>query len=322
MRSVLYVFLLVFAFNPGDVKAQADYPSKPVRVIVPVAAGGNQEITIRAVADEMSKALGQQMLIESRPSASALVGSQAVARAAPDGYTLLSVSSTFVRAAVMVANPGYDPVKDFAAVGLVSRIPMVLVVNPSLPARSVAELITQAKARPGQISYATSGVGSTGHVAGEIFSRMADIKLLHIPYKGNAQAIVDVLGGQVPVMFDQVSTSVSHVRAGKLRALGVTTLTRSPLFPEVPTIDESGLRGFEDFTWNGLMAPAGTPREILERLRAEIARVVKLPELRGRFLERGIELVSSASPEEYSAYIRSEFTSFTRVAREANLKSE
>jgi tripartite-type tricarboxylate transporter receptor subunit TctC len=287
-----------------------------------VAAGGNQEITVRAVADEMSKRLGQQLLIDARPSASALVGTQAVAKAAPDGYTLLSVSSTFVRASIMVANAGYDPAKDFAAVSLISRIPMVLVVSPSLPVNSVAELIALAKGKPGQLAYATSGVGSTGHVAGELFSSMAGIRLLHVPYKGNAQAIVDVLGGQVPVFFDQVSTSVSHVRAGKLRALGVTTRTRSPLFPEVPTIDEAGLPGYEDVTWTGLMAPAGTPREVLERLRAEVARAVAIPELRARFLERGIELAASGTPEEYGAYIRSEVASFGKIARAAGLKAD
>lgn len=322
MRSVLFAFLLVFVFNSEDAKAQTDYPSKPVRVIVPVAAGGNQEITIRAIAEEMSKGLGQQIIIESRPGSSALVGTQLVARAAADGYTLLSVSSTFVRASVIVANPGYDPVRDFAAISLVSRTPMVLVVSPSLPVRSVTELVALAKEKPGQLAYATAGIGSTGHVAAEMFSRMADIRMLHVPYKGNAQAIVDVLGGQVPVMFDQVSTSVSHVRAGKLRALGVTTRTRSPLFPEVPTIEEAGLQGFEDVTWNGLMAPAGTPREVVERLRAEAARAVSLPELRARFLERGIELAGSASPDEFAAYIRSEFAGFSRLARDANLKAE
>lgn len=307
----------------GVAQAQAPgYPAKTIRVVVPVAAGGNQEITIRAIAEEMSKGLGQQVIVESRPSASGLVGAQSVARSAPDGYTLLSVSNTFVRAAVMVASPGYDPVRDFAAISLVSRIPMVLVVSPSVPVRSVAELIALAKGKPGQISYATSGIGSTGHVAAEIFSRMADIRMLHVPYKGNAQAIVDVLGGQVSAMFDQVSTSVSHVRAGKLRALGVTTRTRSPLFPDVPTIDGAGLPGFEDATWNGLMAPAGTPGAVLERLRAEIARVTGLPELRSRFLERGIELLSSATSDEYSAYIRSEHTGFASLVREANLKAE
>ncbi len=316
----LFVLCLAFTFSP--LKAQTDYPSKPIRIIVPVAPGGNQEITIRAVAEEMAKGLGQPMLIEARPSSSGLVGSQAVARSAPDGYTLLSVSNTFVRAAVMVATPGYDPIKDFVGVTQVSSTPLVLVVSPSLPARSIKELVALAREKPGQLSYATAGVGSTGHVASELFNRAAGIRMLHVPYKGNAQALVDVLGGQVPVMFDQVSTSVSHVRAGKLRALGVTTRTRSPLFPDVPTIDEAGLAGFEDFTWNGLMAPAGTPRAIVERLRAEAARAVAVPELRARFLERGIELVGSASADEWGAYVRAEHAAFAKLAKEANLKPE
>lgn len=294
--------------------AHAQYPAKPIRLIVPVAAGGNQEITARAIAEEISKGLGQQVLVESRPSSSALLGTQYVARSAPDGYTLLSVSNTFARAPALVESAGYDPVKDFAAVSLVSRIPMVLVVNPASPARSIAELIALAKAQPGAISYATAGIGSTGHVAAELFCRMAQVKMLHVPYKGNAQAIVDVLGGQVPVMFDQVSTSLGHVRAGKLRALGVTSRARSPLLPDVPTIDEAGLAGFEDVTWNGVVAPAATPREVLERLRFEIARAVSLPDLRKRYFERGIELLASSSPEEFGAYLKSEVASFGALA--------
>ena len=313
---------LLALLAPGICAQPADYPSKPIRIIVPVAAGGNQEITIRAVAEEMSKGLGQPMLIEARPSASGLVGSQVVARSAPDGYTLLSVSNTFVRAAIMVANAGYDPIKEFVAVTQVSRTPMVLVVSPSLPAHSIKELVALAKEKPGQLSYATAGIGSTGHVAAEMFSRAAGIRMLHVPYKGNSQALVDVLGGQVPVMFDQVSTSVAQVRAGKLRAIGVTTRTRSPLFPEVPTVEESGVPGFEDVTWNGLMAPAGTPREIVERVRAEAARAVRVPELRARFLERGIELAGSASADEFAAYVRSEFAGFSKLAKDAKLKVE
>ena len=298
------------------------YPSKPVRIIVPVAAGGNQEITIRAVADEMSKTLGQPLLIEARPSSSALVGTQFVARSAPDGYTLLSVSTTFARAATLVSSAGYDPVKDFVAVSLVSRIPQVLEVNPSVPAHSVAELIALAKEKPGQLSYATSGIGSTGHIATELFMRQAGIRMLHVPYKGNAQSLADVLGGQVSLMFDQMSTSLAHIHAGKLRALGVTSRERSPLLPNVPTIAEQGLAGFEDVTWNALMAPAGTPPDIVGRLRAAVATAVAQPELRKRFLERAIELQASASSEEFGSYLKSEVEGFARLAREANLKTE
>jgi len=303
---------LVLLLCATTVWAQS-YPSKPVRIIVPVAAGGNQEITIRAVADEMSKALGQPLLIEAKPSASALVGTQLVARSAPDGYTLLSVSTTFSRAATLVAAAGYDPVKDFIGVSL---------VNPTVPAHSVAELIALAKEKPGQLSYATSGIGSTGHIAAELFMRQAGITMLHVPYKGNAQSLTDVLGGQVNLMFDQMSTSLAHIHAGKLRALGVTSRERSPLLPNVPTIAEQGLPGFEDVTWNALMAPAGTPPDIVERLRAAVATAVAQPELRKRFLERAIELHASASSDEFSSYLKSEVESFARLARDANLKTE
>ena len=301
-------------------EAQSDYPSKPIRLIVPVAAGGNQEITARAVTEEMARGLGQQILVEARPSSSALIGTQFVARAAADGYTLLSVAVTFARVPAVVASAGYDPVRDFSAVSLIARIPQVLVVHPALPARDIAELIALAKSKPGQLSYASAGVGGTGHVAAELFSRMAGVKMLHVPYKGNAQALVDILGGQVNLMFDQVSTSGAHVRSGKLRALGVTSKTRSPLFPDVPTIDESGLSGYEDVTWNGIMAPAGTPAAVVQRLHAEIAKAVAAPDLRKRFVERGIELGASASAEEFGSYVRSEVAAFARLAREANLK--
>jgi tripartite-type tricarboxylate transporter receptor subunit TctC len=313
----------IAALAPGaQAQTTAIYPVKPIRVIVPLAPGGNQDIVARAIAEELSKGLGEQVVVENRPGASALVGTQAVAKSAADGYTLLSVSNTFARAPVIVANAGYDPVKDFVGVSLVSRIPMVLEVNPGVSARSVGELIALAKAKPGEISYASSGSGSTGHVAAELFSRMAGVKMLHVPYKGNAQAIVDVLSGQVTAMFDQVSTSVSYIRADKLRALAVTTRTRSPLFPEVPTMEEAGLSGFEDVTWNGLVAPAGTPREVLERLHREIERTVSAPELRKRYLDRGIELTASVSPEEFGTYIKSEVEAFARLAREANIKGE
>src|SRR5438094_386286 len=318
MRAAVLALCALFTVEAA---AQA-YPAKPIRVIVPVAAGGNQEITIRAVAEEMAKRLGQPLVVEARPSSSALVGTQFVARSAPDGYTLLSVSTTFARAATLVAAAGYDPVRDFVAVSLVSRIPQMLLVHPSVPAHSVPELIALAKARPGQLSYATSGIGSTGHIAMELFSRQAGIRMLHVPYKGNAQSLADLLGGQVQVMFDQMSTSLAHVNAGRLRALGVTSRTRSPLLPNVPTIAEQGLAGFEDVTWNALMAPAGTPRDIVERLRAEAAAAVAVPELRKRFLERAIELQASSSIDEAAAFVKREVESFARLAREANLKAE
>jgi len=315
-----FFLLLVFLFS--SVAAGQGYPSKPIRIVVPLVPGGNQDIMARAVAEQVSKGLGQQIVVENRPGQSAIIGTQAVKASAADGYTLLSVAITFARVPAIVKAAGYDPTKDFAGVSLICRIPQVLVVNPGVPARSVQELIALAKSQPGQLTFATSGSGSTGHVAAEMFMRMSGTRMLHVPYKGNAQSLVDVMGGQVAMMFDQVSTSAPHIKAGKLRPLGVTTLARSPLFPDVPTLDESGLTGFEDVTWNGYVAPAGTPRDVLARLHAEIARAVNQPEFKKRFLERGIETVASASPEAFTAYIKSEAEAFATLAREAGIKAE
>src|SRR6476661_6042357 len=267
----------------------AQYPTKPVRIIVPVAAGGNVDIVARTFAQRFSESFGHQVIVDNRPGASSLVGTQLVAKSPPDGYTVLAIANTFASAPGIVTSPGYDPIKDFVGISQTCRIPMVLDVNPNLPVHSVQQLITLAKKRPGELSYASSGSGSTGHIAAEMFSRQAGIKMLHVPYKGNAQSLVDLVGGQVMVMFDQISTSTPHIRSHKIRPLGVTTLTRAPLFPDIPTIDEAGLKGFEDVTFNGLVAPAGTPPAIVTRLHAEIAKAVKLPDVQKRFDEQGIE---------------------------------
>ena len=302
--------------------AFAQYPVKPVRIIVPLVPGGNQDIVARAVAEELSKGLGQQVIVENRPGQSAIIGTQFVKAAPADGYTLLSVAVTFARVPAVVKAAGYDPAADFAGVSLVCRIPQVLVVNASHPAKSLQDLVAIARAKPGEVSFGSSGNGSTGHVAAEMFMRMTGTRLLHVTYKGNAQAIVDVMGGQVAMMFDQVSTSAGHVKGGKLRALGVTTKARSAVLPEVPTLHEQGLTDFEDVTWNGIVAPAATPREVLVRLNAEVSRVMSNAEFRKKYLDRGIEMVASRSPEEFSAYVKSEAESFARLVREAGIKTE
>jgi tripartite-type tricarboxylate transporter receptor subunit TctC len=309
------------AFVVTTAQAQGSYPSKPVRFINPVAAGGNQDIVSRAIAEQVSRGLGQQVLVESRPGASAIVGTRSVKAAAADGYTLLTVSNTFARVPAIVAAAGYDPLKDFEPVSLMADIPMVLSVNPSLPVKTTQELIALAKKRPGDLLYASAGSGSTGHVAAEMFSREAGIKLMHIPYKGNAPAIIDLIAGQVMIMFDQVSTSFPHIRAGKLRALGVTSKERSALFPDLPTIEEAGLKGFQDSTFNGIVAPAGTPREIRERIRQEVVKAVAVPEARNRFLERGIVLKASGSLDEFGAFLRKQVTDFAKLAKEAGIQA-
>jgi len=301
--------------------AQGTYPTKPVRFINPVAAGGNQDIVARAVAEQMSKNIGQQFIVESRPGASAIVGTRYVKTATADGYTILTISNTFARVPALVAAAGYDPLKDFAPVTMTADIPMVLSVNPALPVKSVKELIALAKQRPGELLYASSGSGSTGHVAAEMFSRQAGVKLLHVPYKGNAPALIDLVGGQVMIMFDQISTSFQYIRAGKIRGMGVTSKARSPLLPNLPTIEEGGLKGFEDSTFNGLVAPTGTPREIVERLRQEVVKAVAVPEVRNRFLEFGIELKGSNSIDEFGAFLRRQVTDFAKLTKDANIQT-
>jgi tripartite-type tricarboxylate transporter receptor subunit TctC len=300
---------------------QSAYPVKLVRIVNPVAAGGNQDVVARAMADQMTRAFGQQVVVESRPGASATVGTRYVRNAPPDGYTLLAISNTFVRTPAMMAEAGYDPVKDFAAISLTCDVPLVLVVNPSLPVGNVQELIALAKRRPGEISSGSSGTGSTGHVAAELFSRQAGIRLLHIQYKGAAPAIVDLVGGHVMLRFDQATTSVAHIKSGKLRALAVTTPKRARLLPDVPTMEEAGLPGFQDSTFNGLVAPAGTPREVLERVRAEVAKAVASPELRNRYSELGIELVSSGSIDEFAEFLRKQVEDFARLATATGIRT-
>jgi tripartite-type tricarboxylate transporter receptor subunit TctC len=303
-------------------QSSADYPHRAIRIIVPLTAGGNVDIVARTVAEQISKSLGQAVIVENKPGASSLVGTQYVAKSAPDGYTLLAIANTFATVPLIVPSPGYDPLKDFAGITLTCLVPQVLIASPALPVRSVKELIALARSQPGKLSYASSGNGSTGHMAAELFSSQASVKMLHVPYKGNSQALVDVIGGQVTMMFDQVSTSAPQIKADKVRALAVTSLARSPLLPEVPTLDEAGVPGYEDITFNGLVAPAGTPREILARVNRAVAEAVRAPDLHKRFLERGIELVASGSPEEFTDYLKAEVEKKARLAREAGIKPE
>ena len=324
MQTIPYaaVALVAAAMSATALGQTAGYPNRVVKFIVPVAAGGTVDIVARTLAQRLTDALGHQVIVENRPSASSLVGTQVVAKSPPDGYTLLATSTTFLSAPAVVKDPGYDPVKDFAPITLTCRVPMVLDVSPNLPVRSIKEFIALAKARPGEITYAASGVGSTGHIAGELFARQAGLKMLPIQYKGNAQSIVEVIGGQVAMMFDQVGTSAPYIRAGKLRPLGITSKRRSQLFPDLPTIDESGLPGYEDYTINVLLAPAGTSKEILARLNSEVTKIAGTPDLHKRFLDQGIELIASPSPDDFAAYVKSEVARYAKLAKDAGIKAD
>jgi len=252
-----------------------------------------------------------------------LLGTNFVAKAAPDGYTLLAHSTTFVTAPVLLKNAGYDPFNDFIPITVTCQIPMVLVVNPDkIAARNVKDFIALAKAQPKFYAYASSGNGSTGHIAAELFSSAAGVSYLHVPYKGNAQSMVDLLGGQIPFMFDQVSTSAQYILTGKIAAIGVTSKTRSAILPNVPTLDESGLTGFEDSTFNGLFAPAGTPAPIINRLHTELTKILQSPELVKQFMAKGVELGASPTPEQFKQYLAQQTSRYQELARSAKITAD
>ena len=315
--------IVLFSFASNAWSQASPYPSKLVRVINPVAPGGNQDVIARAISEQLTRTFGQQVIVESRPGSAAVVGTRYVKGSPPDGYTLLAISNTFARVPVIVPDAGYEPLKDFAPISLTGDVPLVLVVTAALPVKTVKELVALAKRRPGELTAAASGVGSTGHVAAEMFSRRAGIRLLHVQYKGAAPAVVDLVGGHVMLRFDQVTTSLPHINSGKLRALAVTTRKRSAVLPNVPTIEEAaGLAGFHDSTFNGLVAPAGTPRAVVERLREGVAKAVAVTELRTRFADQGIDLIASASSEEFAAFLRKQVEEFAVLAREAGMKEK
>ena len=321
-RLIVIVLVAAVALLSGKAAAQ-NYPRKTVQIIVPVAAGGNVDLVARGIAQMLGASLGQQFIVDNRPSNSSLIGTQLVARAAPDGYTLLAMASTFAVAPFVVRNAGYDPLKEFVGVSQTCWLPQILVVRPTLPVKSVQEFIAYAKAHPGELTVAHSGTGGTGHMAWELFNQqVGGLNVVQVPYKGNAPALIDLLGGQVDATFDTFSTSIQHVKAGKLRALGLTGSKRSSIFPDLPTIAESGLPGYEASIFNGIIAPAGTPRDILVRLQTEIAKAVQNPELRNRYLSQGVELTASDSPEQFTEFIRHQVERYGKLVREVGIKPE
>lgn len=295
------------------------FPSRPLRIVVPLSPGGNVDLVTRSLAPKLTEQLGQQVLVDNRPGGNTVIGTELVARSVPDGHTMLAAANTFVATPGLVARIGYDPVRDFAGVSLIARLPQALVVHPSLPVRSVKALIALAKTRPGEIVHATQGEASTGRIAAELFTQQTGATFMHVPYKGGGQAIIDLVGGQASMMFATVSTALPHVRSGRIRALGLTSKERSPVFPGVPTIAEAGVPGYEASIFNLIAVPAATPREIRARLHSEIARAIALPELKARFTDQGVELVASASPEECSALIKAEFAKHTELWKRLGL---
>ncbi len=306
---------------PSTSSGQA-YPVKPIRVVLGFPAGTNVDVLVRPVAQKMSEILGQQVIVDNRPGATGIIANEFVAKAAPDGYTLLGAPGSSITASPhMHRKMPYDSLKDLAPVAQISAFPNLLVVNPVVPAKTVKELIALARARPGQLTFGSSGNGSAFHLAGELFKSMAKVDLLHVPYKGGNQALLDVIGGRIDLLFYSLAITQPHIKAGKVRAIAVTGLKRDALMPELPTLDEAGLRGYDITGWHGFFAPAGTPREVIDRLNTAVAKVFGAREIRDLWASQGMEAVA-ATPEQFAARVRSDYEKYARLIRQAGIQPE
>ncbi len=298
------------------------YPSKPTRIVVGFTAGGPSDIVARIVAQQLTERMGQSFIVENRVGSTGTIGAEIVAKAPPDGYALyLASQTTHAVAPYMYVKIGYDPLKDFATVVRVVHNPLLMVVNPTFPVKSIKELITLAKARPGQINFATGGIGSSPHMSMELFKSTTKIDMVPIHYKGDGAAIIDVVGGQVPMLTSSMSALMPYVKSGKMRGIAVTGLKRSTVAPEFPTIAESGLPGFEVITWFGILAPAATPKEIVNRLNTEIVAAVQLPNVREQLTKMGFEIVPN-TPEQYAVFLKEENVKWGKVVKDLGLRAE
>ena len=319
-RLCIVVLLSAFAASTGH--AQDSYPSRPIRIIVPTAPGGGSDTGARLIAGELNKRWGRPVVAENRPGAGTIVGSEIVAKAPADGYTLLMSPSTLATNPASYKKMPYDAIRDFAPITQTLYVPNLIVTHPSLPAKTVKEFIALAKARPGEILYASAGHGTNPHLTVELFTTMAGIKLAHVPYKGSGPGIVDLIGGRVAMMATSSMTVVlPHIRAGRMRALGVTTAKRMQVLPDLPTIAEAGVPGYESVQWSGLLAPAGTPREIIDKLNKEVVAILRLPEITQRLAAENFEVVASA-PHEFAQLIKTETVKWAKVAKIAGIELE
>lgn len=320
LLSAALALALTTLTSAVSAQTATDYPTRPIKVIVPFAPGGATDVLARMVGQKLAEAWGQQVVVENRPGAGGNIGAEAGARAAPDGYTL-----TLAAAGFMAVNPSlyaklpYDPVRDFAPVALLVKAPLLLVVNPAVPARTTRELVEWARANPGKLTIGNGGQGTAQHLGGELFTSVAGIRAVHLPYKGSAPATTDLLAGVFEAQFDNMVTLLPHVKSGKLRALGVSGATRVPVLPDVPTIAESALPGFETGTWYGMVAPAATPAAVLDKLNREIARIVALPEINDKMVAMG--LVPAVGPRAvFGDFIRAEIAQYGKLIRSAGIK--
>jgi tripartite-type tricarboxylate transporter receptor subunit TctC len=318
MKKIIGILLLLL---PMTASAQA-WPSKPVRMLVPFPPGGGVDFAARIVGKHLADRLGQPIVIENRAGANGIIAMEALKNAAPDGYTLATTSN-----GPLVINPSlylklpYDPVRDYVAIGRLVNFPLLLVAHPSVPAKSILELIALAGAKPGGLSYSSPGVGNGGHLAAELFAAMAKVSLLHVPYKGTAPAVTALLAGEVGLSFSSIPSVLPHIRAGKLRALAVGNAARMPALPEFPTIAESGVPGYEAFSWGGIIAPAGTPQEAVTRVNREIGQILRQKDIVEQMAKDGA-IAMPDSPEEFAGYIKSELAKWAAIAKIANIKPE
>ena len=322
LRSLFACTSAVVLAALSPVAAAQNYPTKPIRLVVPFPAGGTTDILARAAAQKLSEALGQQVVVDNRPGAGGNIGADIVAKSAPDGYTLLmgTVGTHAINPSLYTKMP-YDHFKDFVPVVLVAGVPNVLVVTPSLPVNSVQDLIKLAKDKPGQINFASSGSGTSIHLSGELFKTMTGVEMTHVPYKGSSPALTDLMGGQVQLMFDNLPSALPQIRGGKLRALAVTSTKRAPALPDVPTMAESGLPGFEASSWFGVLAPAGTPPAVVTRINTEINKWLQSPEAREQLLGQGAE-AAGGSPQQFVAHIRAETEKWAKVVKASGAKAD
>ncbi len=319
-RYMLGFFVLPLLALAFGVSAQ-EYPNRPIRLVVPQPPGGPTDIVIRIVAQRLAERLGQQILIENRAGAGSNIGTEIVAKAPKDGYTLVAATVQHVVNQFLFPVLPFDPVKDFAPVTLISKAHIVLIAHPDAPFRSQRDLIAAAKARPGHFSWGSAGNGSTSHLALELFKVDTGVDVVHVPYKGTQPALTDLLGGRIPVMFDGVITSLPHIKAGKVRAIAVASLVRSPLLHDVPTMTEAGLPGFEAVGLAALMAPSGTPAEVLARLQREVAAILQVPEVRERLTAMGLEVVGNSSAD-FTEYLGRESAKWGKIIRDAKIRAE
>src|SRR3954469_11669184 len=315
------ILLVLAALGAVPAWAQDMYPSKPVKFILPFPPGGGTDILGRLIGEKLAASLGQPVVIENRGGAGGNVGAEAAARSAPDGYTIVLVAPSLAISPSLYSKLNYDPVNDFAPIGLVASVPNVMVTHPSVPAQNLAEFIALATAKPGGMNFGSGGSGTSNHLAGELLNLVADIKLVHIPYKGVNLAMNGVLASEVQLVFIGVPVPAPHIKAGRLRALAVLAKERSPLIPEVPTAAEAGLAGFDVTTWYGILAPAGTPRPIIQRLNGELTKMMQAPEIKERLGALATDPLTS-TPEEFGAYIKREIAKWGDVIRKAGLKAE